>query len=57
MNIKCVPKHDMHAILKACDDSPYGGHHARDRTGAKVLQLGFYWPTLINICLEVCQKL
>ena len=39
---KCVPEHDMNAILKACHDSPYGGHHADKRTAAKVLQSRFY---------------
>ena len=45
---KCVPDHEMHSMLLACHDSPYGGHHAGDRTAAKVLQSGFYWPTLFK---------
>ena len=38
----------MEAILKECHNSPYGGHHAGDRMAAKVLQSGFYWPTLFR---------
>ena len=38
----------MNAILQACHDSPYGGHHAGDRPAAKVLQSGLYWPTLFK---------
>ena len=44
---KCVPYREMHSILPACHDSPYVGHHASDRTATKVLQSGFYWPTLL----------
>jgi hypothetical protein len=60
---KCVPDHEMHAILRACHDGPYGGHHGGDRTAAKVLQSGFYWPTLfkdahnyIKNC-DACQRM
>jgi hypothetical protein len=45
---KCVPDHEMNAILRACHDGPYGGHHGGDRTAAKMLQSGFYWPTLFK---------
>jgi hypothetical protein len=44
----CVPEHEMNAILERCHSSPYAGHHAGDRTAAKVLQSGFYWPTLFR---------
>jgi hypothetical protein len=39
--------------------SPYEGHHVRQRTVAKVLQSGFYWPSLFKDCAEfvkVCDK-
>ncbi|XP_060216641.1 uncharacterized protein LOC132644100 [Lycium barbarum] len=45
---RCVPEEEVSAILEKCHSSPYGGHHAGDRTAAKVLQSGFYWPTLFN---------
>jgi hypothetical protein len=38
----------MNATLKACHDSPCGGHHVDKRMTAKVLQSGFYWPTLFK---------
>ena len=34
--------------MSKCHSSPYGGHHAGDRTTLKVLQLGFYGPTLFK---------
>jgi hypothetical protein len=45
---KCVPKHEMHDILKACHDNPYGEHHAGDLTAAEVLHSGLYFPNLIK---------
>ena len=49
---RCVPEHEHQEIIKDCHASPYGGHHAGDRTAAKVLQSGFYWPTLFKDCHE-----
>src|SRR3954470_849887 len=43
---RCVPEHEQGEILRKCHGSAYGGHHAGDRTAQKVLQSGFYWPTL-----------
>ncbi|XP_060202611.1 uncharacterized protein LOC132631028 [Lycium barbarum] len=45
---RCVPEEEVPAIFEKCHSSPYGGHHAGDRTAAKVLQSGFYWPTLFK---------
>nr|XP_016502767.1 PREDICTED: uncharacterized protein LOC107820922 [Nicotiana tabacum] len=32
---KCVPESEINAILHECHASPYGGHHAGDKTAAK----------------------
>lgn len=45
---RCVPEHEHKDILRQCHGNPYGGHHAGERTTHKVLQSGFYWPTLFN---------
>src|SRR4051812_15068146 len=45
---RCIPELEQQDILRQCHDSPYGGHHAGERTAHKVLQLGFYWPTLFK---------
>ena len=38
----------MTSILNHCHSSPYGGHFGANRTATKVLQSGFYWPTLFK---------
>src|SRR3954463_1963676 len=57
-----IPEHEQKDILRQCDDSPYGGHHAGERTAHKVLQSGFYWPTLFKdaknyvLSCDKCQR-
>ena len=43
---RCVPEREMKDILFHCHASPTGGHFGGARTAAKVLECGFYWPTL-----------
>ena len=51
-----------HRLIE-CHASPYGGHFSRERTAHKILQSGFYWPTLFRDCAEWvklcdrCQKI
>ena len=45
---RCVPKDEMHSILNHCHTLPCGGHFGGQRTAAKVLQSGFYWPSLFK---------
>ncbi|XP_059285603.1 uncharacterized protein LOC132039074 [Lycium ferocissimum] len=45
---RCVPESEVMAILKACHYSTVGSHHSGNRTAAKVLECGYYWPTLFH---------
>ena len=45
---RCVPKEEQVHILSMCHLSLCGGHFVSRKTGAKVLQSGFYWPTLFK---------
>ena len=49
---RCVPKGEKSKILKECHASPYGGHFAGDKIAHKILQSGFYWPTIFKDCFE-----
>ena len=49
---RCVPEGEQSKILKECHSSPYGGHFAGDKTANKILQSGFYWPTIFKDCFE-----
>ena len=36
----------MLSVLEACHSSPIGGHHSGIRTDHKIIQCGYYCPTL-----------
>ena len=60
---RCVPESERGKILNECHSSPYGGHFSGERTAHKILQSGFYWPTIFKDCAEWiklcdrCQKI
>ena len=60
---KCVPESEQGKFLNDCHASPYGGHFSGERIAHKILQSGFYWPTLFRDCAEWvklcdrCQKI
>ena len=39
-------------ILRNCHLAQYGGHFSSLRTYQKILQCGFYWPTLFKDSFE-----
>ena len=60
---RCVPEDEMNSILNHCHTLPCGGHFGGHRTTDKVLQSGFYWPTLfkdahhlVSTC-DKCQRM
>ena len=60
---RCVPEDEMNSILNHCHTLPCGGHFGGQRTAAKVLQSGFYRPSLfkdahqfVSTC-DKCQRM
>ncbi|GKA19864.1 reverse transcriptase domain-containing protein [Tanacetum coccineum] len=60
--IRCVSGPETRTILDQCHHGPTGGHYGPNVTAKKVLDSGFYWPTiikeahtLVRLC-EACQK-
>lgn len=58
----CLEAQDSEKVLRNLHDGPVKGHFTGDTTMHKVMQAGFYWPTLFKYdhayahkCL-VCQK-
>ncbi|GJV37368.1 reverse transcriptase domain-containing protein [Tanacetum coccineum] len=59
---RCVSGPETRTILDQCHHGPTGGHYGPNVTAKKVLDSGFYWPTiikeahtLVRLC-EACQK-
>ncbi|GJZ58749.1 putative nucleotidyltransferase, ribonuclease H [Tanacetum coccineum] len=45
---RCVPDHEHTDILAHCHSYACGGHFGATKTGHKVLQSGFFWPTIFK---------
>ena len=59
----CMPENEMESILHHCHAREGGGHFGAIKTASKLLQSGFYWPTLfkdayahVKAC-DACQKM
>ena len=52
---RCVPEEEQHSVLSFCHDQACGGHFGPTKTAEKVLQCGFYWPTLFKDAHEFCK--
>ena len=46
----------MRSVLSFYHDQVCGGHFSGRKTVAKVLQCGFYWPTLFRDAFECCKS-
>ena len=52
---KCVPEEEQQGILNHCHESACGGHFASQKTAMKVLQSGFYWPSMFKEAYQMCR--
>jgi len=60
---RCISDNEVSSIIKLCHSKACGSHFSSKKTTAKILQSGFYWPTMFKdshaFCktYENCQKL
>ena len=52
---RCVPETEFKSILDFCHSYACGGHFGAKRTALKVLESGFYWPTIFKDAYLVCK--
>ncbi|CAN6685853.1 unnamed protein product [Malus baccata var. baccata] len=53
---RCVHDSECHSILSFCHTYACGGHFGTQRTALKVLQCGFYWPSIFKDAKTFCLK-
>ena len=51
---RCVPESEHHSILTFCHSETCGGHFGSRRTALKVLECGFFWPTIFKDAYHFC---
>lgn len=52
---RCIGEDEIYDILKAYHHGPCGGNFADCRTGHKILQMGYYWPTIFKDYMKFVQ--
>ena len=52
---RCVHESEFQSILTFCHSYACGGHFGAKRTTLKVLECGFYWPTLFKDAYLFCK--
>ncbi|XP_047949019.1 uncharacterized protein LOC125194846 [Salvia hispanica] len=52
---RCIPEWEHKDVLNHCHALACGGHFGPRKTARKVLDSGFYWPTLNKDSFEFCQ--
>ncbi|KAM2983181.1 hypothetical protein FF2_009141 [Malus domestica] len=51
---RCVHDSEIQSILNFCHTYAFGGHFGTQRTERKVLECGFYWPTIFKDARTFC---
>ncbi|XP_020981459.1 uncharacterized protein LOC107493590 [Arachis duranensis] len=52
----CISHGEGQEVLWQCHGSTYGGHFSGEITAAKVLQCGFYWPSIFEDAKDLVSK-
>ena len=45
---RCIPDNEVSSVIKLCHSEVCGSHFSSKRTTVKILQSGFYWPTMFK---------
>ncbi|CAN6544176.1 unnamed protein product [Malus baccata var. baccata] len=53
---RCVHDSEFNVILTFCHTYACGGHFSTQRTALKVLEYGFYWPTIFRDARTFCMS-
>ncbi|XP_015944952.1 uncharacterized protein LOC107470093 [Arachis duranensis] len=53
---RCISQEKGQKVLWQCHRFAYGGHFSGERIVAKVLQCGFYWPTIFKDAKELVSR-
>jgi hypothetical protein len=51
---RCTPEFDQSIVIFFCHHHACGGHFRANKTAAKILQCGFYWPTMFGDAHAYC---
>jgi len=52
---RCIPDNEVSNVIKLCHSEACGSHFLSKKTVAKILQNGFYWPTMFKDTHAFCK--
>jgi hypothetical protein len=52
---RCIPDNEVSSVIKFCHSEACGGNFSSRKTTAKILQNGFYWPTMFKDSHAFCK--
>ncbi|OMO69026.1 hypothetical protein CCACVL1_19690 [Corchorus capsularis] len=52
---RCIPDNETQSVLMFCHNYECGGHFGHKKTARKILDCGFYWPTIFKDSYEFCK--
>ncbi|CAM8999998.1 unnamed protein product [Rhodiola kirilowii] len=53
---RCIPDNEVDSVLSFCHEFACGGHFGPRRTARKILDSGFFWPSIFRDAYEKCRK-
>ncbi|CAM8889844.1 unnamed protein product [Rhodiola kirilowii] len=53
---RCIPNCDIASIISFCHEYSCGGHFGPKRTARKILDSGFFWPSVFRDSYEHCRR-
>ncbi|CAM8940392.1 unnamed protein product [Rhodiola kirilowii] len=53
---RCIPDFDIASVISFCHKHACGGHFGPRRTARKILDSGFFWPSVFRDSYEHCRK-
>ncbi|KAI3730046.1 hypothetical protein L6452_18722 [Arctium lappa] len=56
---RCIPEEEVESVISHCHTLPYVGHAGTSKTSVKILQSGFWWPSLfkdVDIYVRSCDR-
>ncbi|CAM9000014.1 unnamed protein product [Rhodiola kirilowii] len=53
---RCIPDIEIASVISFCHEHACGGHFGPRRTARKILDSGFFWPSVFRDSYEHCRK-
>ncbi|CAM8890151.1 unnamed protein product [Rhodiola kirilowii] len=53
---RCIPNNEISSVISFCHEFACGGHFGPRKTARKILDSGFFWPSIFKDAKEKCQK-